>query len=105
MDDILKRLLDAELRAERLAQEAEAEQERVIQEALALAKAQDEQLTLRVPELRRSYIAKAEERAEQVIAELRRRYDERHIQLREQAERHEQAALEAAFQVLIALGH
>ena len=47
------------------------------------------------------FIAKAEERADQNIAELHRRYDERHRQLRDQAEQQEDEALEAAFQVLL----
>ena len=101
MDDTLKRLLDAEMRAETLARQAEEEQERIIQKAMADAKAENDRFTARIPDLHRSFIAKAEERAEQNIAELRRRYDERHIQLRDQAEQREEQALEAAFQILI----
>ena len=101
MDDTLSRLLDAEMRAEALASQAEAEQERIIQQALADTKADNDRFTARIPDLHRSFIAKAEERAEQTVAELRRRYDERHIQLRNQAEQREEDALEAAFQILI----
>ncbi len=101
MDDTLKRLLDAEMRAERIARQAEEEQERTIQQAMADAKTENARFTSRIPDLHRSFIAKAEERAEKTIAELRRRYDERHIQLRDQAEQREEEALEAAFQVLI----
>ena len=43
---------------------------------------------------------KAEERAEQTVAELKRRYDERHALLRDMAEQREDEALEAAFEVL-----
>jgi V/A-type H+/Na+-transporting ATPase subunit G/H len=105
MDDTLKRLLDAEMRAEKLAQHAEQEQERSIQQALADAKATNDQFTTRIPDVHRSFIAKAEERAEQTIAELRRRYDERHNHLRDQAEQREMEALEAAFQLLITAEH
>ncbi|NEV61852.1 ATPase [Thiorhodococcus minor] len=105
MDDTLKRLLDAEMRAERLAKQAEEEQDRVLKKAVADAKAENERFTARIPDLHRAFIGKAEERAEQNIAELRRRYDERHVQLRDQAEQREDEALEAAFQVLIALEH
>jgi V/A-type H+/Na+-transporting ATPase subunit G/H len=55
-----------------------------------------------VPDLHRSFIKKAQERAEQTVAELKRRYDERHVQLRDTAESREEEALEAAFEVLIA---
>jgi V/A-type H+/Na+-transporting ATPase subunit G/H len=105
MDDTLKRLLDAEMRAERLATQAEEEQDRVMQQAVADAKAENDRFTARIPDLHRGFIAKAEERAEQSIAELRRRYDERHVRLRDQAEQREEEALEAAFQSLIGPEH
>lgn len=101
MDDTLERLLDAEMQAERLARQAEEEQERTIEQALADARAENDRFTARIPDLHRGFIAKSEERAEQQIAELRRRYDERHVQLRDQAEQREETALEAAFQILI----
>jgi vacuolar-type H+-ATPase subunit H len=101
MDDTLKRLLEAETRAEKIAQDAEQEQERIIQAAMQEARSEDERFTARVPDLHRSFIHKAEERAEQTIAELKRRYDERHVQLRNMAEQREQEALDAAFALLI----
>lgn len=101
MDDTLQRLLDAEMRAERIAQQAEEDQARIIQEALAEAKAENDRFTARIPDLHRTVIAKAEEKSEQSIAELRRRYDERHVRLRDLAEQRDDQALEAAFQVLI----
>ena len=101
MEDTLQRLLAAELRAEEIANQAEQEQESLIQQALADVKAENERFSARIPELQRSFLAKAEERATQTVAELQRRYDERHIRLRDQAERREDEALEAAFQVLI----
>lgn len=101
MDDTLQRLLAAEMKAEKLAQQAEEEQDRVIQKAMSDAKSENDRFTSRIPDLHRSFIAKAEERAEQNVAELRRRYDERHVQLRDQAEQRENEALEAAFQVLV----
>lgn len=105
MDDTLKRLLDAEMRAEHIAQQAEAEQERIIQKAIADAKTENDRFTTRIPDLHRAVIAKSEDKAEQTIAELKRRYDERHIQLRDQAEQREGAALEAAFQILTGVEH
>jgi vacuolar-type H+-ATPase subunit H len=101
MDDTLKRLLDAEMKAEKIAQDAEQDQERIIQAAIREARSEDERFTARVPDLHRGFISKAEERAEQTIAELKRRYDERHVQLRETAEQREDDALEAAFALLL----
>ena len=102
MDDTLKRLLEAEMRAESLAQQAEEEAERLVQAAVAEAKAQEERFRARIPDLHRGYIQKSEERAEQTIAELKRRYDERHVQLRNMAEEREEDALAAAFDLLLA---
>ena len=99
MDDTLKRLLEAEMRAEQLAQQAETEQENVIQSALARSK--EDRFRASVPDLHRTFISKSEERAEQTIAELKRRYDERHVQLRDTAEQREDEALEAAFEILV----
>ncbi|MGD8275396.1 MAG: ATPase [Thiohalocapsa sp.] len=101
MDETLKRLLDAEMRAERIAQDAEQERERIIQAAMADARAEDQRFTARVPDLHRGFIDKAQERAEQTIAELKRRYDERHVQLRDLAEQREDEALDVAFTLLI----
>lgn len=101
MDDTLKRLLDAEMKAEKIAQDAEQEQERIIQSAIRDARAEDDRFTARIPDLHRGFIHKAEERAEQTIAELKRRYDERHVQLRETAEQRENDALDAAFALLL----
>lgn len=102
MDDTLKRLLEAEMRAEGLAQQAEEEAERLVQAAVAEAKAQEERFRARIPDLHKGYIQKSEERAEQTIAELKRRYDERHVQLRNMAEEREEDALQAAFDLLLA---
>jgi vacuolar-type H+-ATPase subunit H len=101
MDDTLKRLLEAETRAEKIARDAEQEQERIIQRAMQEARSEDERFTARVPDLHRGFIDKAGERAEQTIAELKRRYDERHVQLRDMAEQREHEALDAAFALLI----
>lgn len=101
MDDTLKRLLDAEMKAESLAQQAEQEQERIIQTALRDARAEDERFTARIPDMHRGFIHKAEDRAEQTVAELKRRYEERHVNLRESAEAREQEALDAAFALLL----
>jgi vacuolar-type H+-ATPase subunit E/Vma4 len=101
MDDTLKRLLEAETRAEKIAQEAEQERERIIEAAIADARSEDQRFSARIPDLHRSFIRKAEDRAEQTVAELKRRYDERHVQLRNMAEEREQEALDTAFALLL----
>jgi len=101
MDDTLKRLLDAEIRAEKIASEAEQAQEHVIQDAMRDARLEDERFTTRIPDLHRAFVHKAQDRAEQTVAELKRRYDERHVQLRNMAEEREQDALKHAFELLI----
>ncbi|MFO8152160.1 ATPase [Thioalkalivibrio sp.] len=101
MDDTLQRLLDAEMRAERLAKEAEEEHQRTISAAAEEAHDLDERFTARVPEIQKTWIARSEERAAKTIAEVERRYDERHQTLRDLAEERESEALEAAFKVLI----
>jgi F0F1-type ATP synthase membrane subunit b/b' len=54
-----------------------------------------------IPTLRASLIEKAESRAEQGIAEIKRRYDDRHAQVRKLAEQRGDEALDAAFAFLI----
>ena len=90
------------MRAEGLAQQAEEEAERLVQAAVAEAKAQEERFRARIPDLHKGYIQKSQERAEQTVAELKRRYDERHVQLRNMAEEREEDALVAAFDLLLA---
>lgn len=102
MDETLKRLLEAEVRAEHIAQQAEAEQEAIIQGALQEVRVEEQRFVASIPDLHRAFIKKAEERAEQTIAEIKRRYDERHVQLRKLAEEREEDALDAAFRVLVA---
>lgn len=101
MDDTLKRLLDAEVRAEQLAQEAEQEQEHLIKGAMEEARQNELQFKARIPALQQEALDKADQRAAQTIAELKRRYDERHVQLRDTAEEREQIALDAAFALLL----
>lgn len=101
MDKTLQRLLDAEITAEQIARRADEERERIIHGALMEAKAEENRFESRIPELHAAFIDKAEARAEQTISELKRRYDERHLQLRNLAEEREQESLEAAFSLLI----
>jgi V/A-type H+/Na+-transporting ATPase subunit G/H len=101
MDDTLQRLLDAEMRAESLAREAEEEHQRTIAAAMEEARELDAGFSVRIPDLQRTWIARAEERAAKTIAEVERRYDERHENLRDLADQREEEALDAAFQLLL----
>jgi len=100
MDDALQRLLETEKRAEELARQANLERERMIQDALEEARREESQFEARIPELHASFVEKADARAEQTINELRKRFDERHMRLRQQAEQREQEALKAALQLI-----
>jgi vacuolar-type H+-ATPase subunit H len=101
MDNSLQKLLDAERKAQEIVQKADEQRHKVIQQALDEARVEEERFEARIPELHESFVSKAQARAEQTIAELKRRYDERHKQLREQAEEREGDALEAAFAVIV----
>lgn len=101
MDNVLQSLLAAEQRAEEIVSQAEEERERIIKDALQQAHLEEERFTKRIPDLQASYIEKAEQRAGQAQSELKKRYDERHVQLRNLAEAREAEALDAAYRLLI----
>jgi V/A-type H+-transporting ATPase subunit G/H len=100
MEEVLKRLLDTEQKAESLVDAAQAERDQIIASAQAEAHAAEIQLVARLPELRAGFLSKAADRAEQSIAELTRRATERQRDLRHLAETHEQEALAAAIALL-----
>ena len=77
MEDTLKRLLEAERRAEAAVEEAKAERERMTREALEQAHHGEQRFQARVPEIHDAFVEKAKARAEQTVAELQRRYAER----------------------------
>lgn len=101
IEDELQRLLDTELQAEALVREAELKREKMIRQARADARSAEQQFEARLPELRASFMEKAEERAVQAVAELARRYEERRAQLRSQAKSREDDAVKAAVELLL----
>jgi len=101
MEDILKRLLDAEARASAEVARASAERERIIQEALEQARRAEAQFAEGLAELHAPYLRQAGERAETAIAELHRKYEERGRELRALAEQRESSAIEAAIALLL----
>lgn len=105
MEDALNRLLQAEAQAQSIVDQARRERERLIEEALREAQEAEIRFETGKAGLRAPYLKEAEARAEQAVAELTRKYEERRRGLRELAERHEQAAIAAAIDLLLDPDH
>lgn len=101
MSDSLKELLEAEQQAEAIVARGEKERDQIVQKSLDDARDMETQFMARLPEMQRSFTEKAHQRAEQTIAEMRLRYDERNKMLRDLAEKHEQEALQKATRLLL----
>ncbi len=101
MDDVLKRLLEVELRAENLVEQARVRREEITRRALADARTAEQRFAARIPEIRGAFLEKAQARASQTIRELQRRYDERNKELRRMGEQHERDAIEAAVAMIL----
>jgi V/A-type H+-transporting ATPase subunit G/H len=101
MDDRLKRLLEAEAQAQSLIDAASAERERMLDETLACARADEVRFAAGIGALREPYLKYAQSRADEAVAELTRKYEERQRNLREMAARHEQEAVDAALNLLL----
>jgi vacuolar-type H+-ATPase subunit H len=93
MEELLKRLLEAEARADAEVRRASAERERIIQEALDQAHRAEAQFAEGIAELREPYLKQSRDRAEQAAAELKRKYEERERRLRELAARKSREAV------------
>lgn len=101
MEEVLQRLLKAESTAEAVAKEADADRERMVQEAKAEAVAAEHRFQERLPDIRALLLEKAEANAQQTLTELKRRYEERHADLRAVASEHEGEAIEAVLSILL----
>jgi len=101
MDDALKRLLDAEARAREIIEAAGAERQRLVDEALAAAREAEARFEAGRADLRAPFMKEAASRADQAVAELARKYEERQRSLRDMASRHEQEAVDAALNLLL----
>ncbi len=104
MENTLKRLLTVETEAEQLVAKAQTEREKIIQQALQESHQAQEEFKVKIPELRASFLKKAEARAAQTIAELKKRYEERYERLRHLAQENQQKSLEAAVHLLMQVG-
>ncbi len=103
MEDTLKRLLEAEAKAEKMVDEAKAERQRKVEQALQNARAEEQRFESRIPEIHADFLKKAENRANQTVGELQRRYEERTRQLRMLAEEHENEAINSAVGLILNL--
>jgi vacuolar-type H+-ATPase subunit H len=101
MDNSLKRLLDAEARAQGLIDASNLERQRILDEALGAARDAQSRFAAGREKLRAPFLEEAHVRAEQAVAELSRKYQERQRNLREMAARHEQEAVAAALDFLL----
>jgi vacuolar-type H+-ATPase subunit H len=101
MSDQLQRLLEAESRAQALIDSASRQRQRLIDEALAAAREATARFEAGRGNLRTPFLNDAGGRAEQAVAELTRKYEERQRTLRELASSHEAEAVEAALSLLL----
>jgi len=101
MGDSLKELLEAETEAEAIVTSGEVERDKIIQKSLDDAFDMEKQFKARLLEMHQSFVDKAQQRAEQTIAEMKLRYDERNKMLRKLADKHEKEALERAIALIL----
>lgn len=100
MDDHLKRLLEAEARAQAIIDASNAERQQILDDALSMVRNAEERFEADRTELRTPYLREAQNRAEHAVAELTLKYGERQRNLREMAFRHEQEAITAVLNLL-----
>ena len=104
MEDTLKRLLAAEEQAEALIKQAESERDAAVREAEAEVKRMEAKFRAQIPKIQASFREKAEGQAQEALMELNGPYDRSITRLREQMERHEQEAVDAAIALLLGSG-
>jgi V/A-type H+-transporting ATPase subunit G/H len=101
VDDQLQRLLEAEARAQAVIDDASQQRDHMIEEALATVRDAEARFEAGKAELRAPFLNEAQGHAEQAVAELTRKHEERQRTLRELASRHETEAVEAALTLLL----
>ena len=105
VDETLKRLLEAETKAEQAIARAEEERRAIIEQARLDALVADRHHAKRVAEIHTTFLEQAEQRAQQTSTELQRRYTEHSLALRASALQHEQRALDEAINLLTSSGN
>lgn len=101
MENILKRLLEAELKAQDIVENAKKARDRLIDKAHEEVKRAEQRFDSRIPDIQASFIDKAEERAQTQIKELDRRYQERRDLLIQISDQHQQQAVELVLDLLL----
>lgn len=101
MDNVLQRLLDAELKAQHIVEDAKQERDLLVNEAREEVKRAEQRFELRIPEIYSAFNDKAQERAQAQISELERRYQERHELLVQIAEQHQEQAVAEVLNLLL----
>ena len=101
MKDILKRLLEAELTAQKRVNQAKKQRDSIIKEAQDEVSRAEERFNARIPEIYSSFENKAQERAAQTINEIQRRCDERCLELESEAKKHHSTAVNAVLNKLL----
>ena len=97
MEKTLKRLLEAEQRAEAVVRAANAKHDEIIKQAKLESQAIEQSIADQSAQIRKTHIDQAEARAQQAIIELERRSDDHQKKLRSQAQERETQALEAVY--------
>lgn len=104
MEDTLKRLLTVEIEAEQLVAKSSSEREIIIQRTLEEAHQMEVQFTVKLPDFHAGWLEKAQVRANQTVAELQKRYEEKQEKLRNLADENQAQALQMALQRLMQVG-
>lgn len=104
VDETLKRLLEAEAKAEQAVVHAEEERQAIIGQARQESLVAEQRHARRVMEIHATFLKQAEQRGQQAIAELQRRYSAQSLALRTSAEQRERQALDEALDLLTASG-
>jgi len=104
MKNVLKQLLDAELKAQDIVNNAKKERDKLIGEAREEVKRAEQRFQMRIPDIHSSFTDKAQERAQTHINELERRYHERQGLLIKTAEQHQNKAVELVVGLLLDAG-
>ncbi|MCU7837101.1 MAG: ATPase [gamma proteobacterium symbiont of Taylorina sp.] len=101
MENVLQRLLDAELKAQAIVENAKNERDQLVSEAREEVKRAEQRFELRIPEIYSAFTDKAEERAKTQINELERRYQERRQLLTELSKQHQKQAVADVLDLLL----
>jgi V/A-type H+-transporting ATPase subunit G/H len=101
MDDLLKKLLETELKAEAIVKDADNAREKILSEARAEAQRAQDNFAARIANLQKVLNEKAEQRAAQTIAESKKRFEEHCQTLQSLAHGREQEAVEAALAIIL----